>query len=196
MHNNTAPAKWLQGLFYIHIASLAVRLLSMLPVADQLFTWLQRILIAGVIFCLFQLSPAGGRYRKAAILQAVYLGGVLVSILLRSTAISLAASICSLLSIYQEYCAHSELIAEKDVALSRKWHSLFTWSIIAGVLVAVGSMIISVITVLAGMETGRIIAVVMVIISLPDLIVSVFYLMYLKYTIRLLPQEESGDLYG
>ena len=183
-------AKWLRCLLYIHIASLAVSLLSLLPVADQVFGWIQRILVIGSALCLSQLSFAGERYRKAAIFKIIYAAGLLItSLFFASTAISLAASVCSLIAIYQEYSAHSELISGADPALSRKWHSLFTWSILAALLVGFGSMVLSVVAAMSGMDITALVGIVMVILSLPDMIVELFYLLYLNRTIHLLPEE-------
>lgn len=191
MFDNTVPVKWLRNLFYIHLAILAASLLSWLPISDQWLMWLQRILIVGAALCLSQLSLVSGRYRKAAIFRIIHLAGVLINALLfSSTAIMLAAAICSLLATYQEYSAHSELIATKGPVLSRKWHSLFNWAIATAVLTSFGSMIVSIVSVFIGMDIAAVVTIVMVIVSLPQHIVDVFYLMYLNRMIHLLQKEE------
>ena len=180
-------AKWLRYLLYCSIATVVLSVITYLPFPDDWATWVQLGLVGGTVFCLFRLEGINPRYRKAAVYRAVYLGGILINALLfSSTAILLAASILSIMSVYQEYNAHSDLLAEKDPQLSRKWHSLFTWSIAAAVLAGFGSMVISVITALMGVGAGTIVSVVLAILALPDLIVDIFYLVYLNRTVKLL----------
>lgn len=191
MQNNPIPIKWLRILFYIHLALLAASVLSWLPMPDQWIAWIQRILVIATALCLFRLSSVNDHYRKAALFRIIYIGGLLITALLfSSTAITLAASVCSIIAVYHEYSAHSDLITQQDPRLSRKWHSLFNWSIAAAILVSFGSLVISMISVLIGMDITAAVTVVMVILSIPQFAVDVFYLIYLNRMLQLLRKED------
>lgn len=184
-------AKWLRLLFYVHLICTAAAVISWLPIRDGWLTWTQRVFIIAAIISLFQLAPANPHYRKAAIFRAVYLGGILVNALIFSgTILLLGASICSLISVYQEYNAHSQLIAQQDPKLSRNWHSLFTWSIAASLLISLGSMILAVLAVLSEIQITTVVSVITLILSIPGLVVDIFYLAYLNRTIRVIEHHD------
>ena len=181
--------KWLRTLFYLHLASLAVGGGAALPMDDQWLTWGSRLITVGAILCLFRLACANGRYRKAAIFRAVYLGGALASSLLfSSTILMLAASVCSMISDYQEYHAHAEMTAA-DPKLSEQWRGLFTWAVITGIIVGFGSFLTAVVVSLADVGTAATAAIVVAILSVPSLIFNVVYLVYLHRTIRIFQAE-------
>ena len=183
-------AKWLRTLFYLHLVSLAATVIAVLPMDDQWLTWVSRLITAGAIFCLFRLASANGRYRKAAIFRAVYFGCMLInSLLFSSTILTLGASVCGLVAEYQEYNAHSEITAALDARLSEKWHSLFTWAIIAGIVVSSASFIVTFVVMAMDVNATAIAAVVVAILSVPSLIVSIVYLVYLNRTIRIFQAE-------
>ena len=195
MSVNTPPAKWLRTLFYLHIGMLAATCLSWLPIQDLWVTWLKRILIIGTVFCLYQLSSLNEHYRKAMIFRFIYIAGVLITpLVFRASLIVLAVSVFSILGAYQEYHGHSRLIAEKDPVLSGKWERFFGWALLVELLMSFGSSILSVVSVLMGFDLSEVIATVMITISLPRLIIDIFYLVYMNRTVRLLEAEE-GDFY-
>lgn len=175
------PVKWLQILLYVHIANIAVALISLLPVSDQWGVWLSRAVTLVITVSLFQLAPACKRYRTAAIFNAVSLGLILItSLLFSSSLLTLAASILSILATYQEYSAHSDMVAERDARLSRKWHSLFNWQFIVGILTSLVSMVA--VVVLAVLEVNSTLITVLIIgaLSLVSIVLQVIYLMYLR----------------
>lgn len=179
------PVKWLQILFYVHIASIALSLISLLPVNDSFSVWISRVISAAVAVCLFQLAPASERYKKAAIFSAVSLGLTLASTLLLTTLLTLAASILSLLATYQEYSGHSDMVAEADPKLSRNWHSLFNWQIIVGVLTSVVSMVTVIALAALELNTTVITALIVGALSLVGVVLGILYLVYLHRMIKI-----------
>ena len=89
-------------------------------------------------FLLYRMSPAEKRYLKAArfLCPAAILGfasGIL-SIFAGNMEtlrffVSLPAAILSLIAVYQEYGAHSEVLSDFDGELSEKWDKLRKWYI-------------------------------------------------------------------
>lgn len=189
-NNVQHPVQWLRCLFYICAAGLGVSVISWLLPGAGFLSWVSRGLVLASAYCLFRLSPASDRYRKAAIFRVIYQIAAVVNMLLPSTVLMLAASVCSLLAIYQEYSGHSDLVAQKDPKLSRKWHSLFNWSIAAAVISAFASMIVALITVMLELSVSGIVSVVTFIVLLPDEIVTLISLVYLHRMIQLLQEEE------
>ena len=136
--------------------------------------------MVAMIVCMFRLAPVNERYKKAGILRAVWLGCMIASLVFLPSILILTASILSIIAVYQEYSAHSEVVADKDAKLSRNWHSLFNWSIVTGLLVGFGSVVTALIASFAGVEITRITAIVTGILGIPQLVIEIVYLLYLK----------------
>ena len=173
--------KWLRVLMYIAIVSIVNSVISILPIIPaSVTTWISRGIMVAMVVCMFRLAPVNERYQKAGILRAVWLGCMIASLVFLPSILVLTASILSIIAVYQEYSAHSEVVADKDAKLSRNWHSLFNWSIVTGLLVGFGSMVTALIASFAGVETTRITAIVTGILSVPQLVIEIVYLLYLK----------------
>ena len=173
--------KWPRVLMYIAIVSIVNSVISILPIIPaSVTTWISRGIMVAMVVCMFRLAPVNERYQKAGILRAVWLGCMLASLVFLPSILILTASILSIIAVYQEYSAHSEVVADKDAKLSRNWHSLFNWSIVTGLLVGFGSMITALIASFAGVETTRITAIVTGVLSVPQLVIEIVYLLYLK----------------
>lgn len=179
------PVKWLRNLFYVHIVSIALSLVSLLPINDSFSVWISRAMTAIVVVCLFQLAPASDRYKKAAVFSAVSLGLNLAATLLLTTPLTLAASILSILATYQEYSGHSDMVAQADPKLSRQWHSLFNWQIAVGVLTSLVSMVAVVTLAALEMNATAITALIVGALSLVGVVLSVLYLVYLNRMIKI-----------
>ena len=136
--------------------------------------------MVAMVVCMFRLAPVNERYQKAGILRTAWLGCMLASLVFLPSILVLAASILSIIAVYQEYSAHSEVVADKDAKLSRNWHSLFNWSIVTGLLVSFGSMVTALIASFAGVEITKITAIVTGILGIPQLVIEIVYLLYLK----------------
>ena len=93
----------------------------------------------GYCFVLFRMSALLDRYRKAGICVLILNGISILSLLTAN--VSGAAFLYSLLivptivisfvAMYQEYYAHSELLAEVDVYVSEKWITLWKGTVLA-----------------------------------------------------------------
>ena len=173
--------KWLRVLLYIAIVSIVNSVISILPIIPaSVTTWISRGIMVAMVVCMFRLAPVNERYQKAGILRAVWLGCMIASLVFLPSILVLTASILSIIAVYQEYSAHSEVVADKDAKLSRNWHSLFNWSIVTGLLVGFGSMVTALIASFAGVEITRITAIVTGILSVPQLVIEIVYLLFLK----------------
>ena len=173
--------KWLRVLVYIAIVSIVNSVISILPIIPaSVTTWISRGIMVAMVVCMFRLAPMNERYQKAGILRAVWLGCMIASLIFLPSILILTASILSIIAVYQEYIGHSEVVADKDARLSRNWHSLFNWSIVTGLLVGFGSMITALIASFAGVEITRITGIVTGILSVPQLVIEIVYLLYLK----------------
>ena len=176
---------WLRSLFYIHIASHALSLVTVVWLNNPVTPWINHALSAGIVLCLLKLAPASSRYRTAAILTAAVLGCTLLSKLALGTLMNLAASVLAIIAAYQELHAHGEAVEEKDPKLSRKWCALFLWQLLIGILAGFASTAATVILVLADMDEAQITQLIVTAIGLVSLIPSILYLVYLRRTIRL-----------
>lgn len=180
--------KWLKILFYAHIASLVVSVVS--GVSDLDTSWISWIITVAAAVCLFRLAPVNGRYRKAAVLSAVMIGcSVLNMVLQLGTVLTLAASVCSLIAVYQEYSAHSELVEQQDSKLSRQWHSLFNLQIIVGVLSGFVSVVVVLLVAMLELDTAGLPTIIVGALTVVQIILDAIYLIYINRTIRIFNAE-------
>ncbi len=184
--------KWLRVLMYIAIVSLVNSAGNFLPfVPAAITTWISRGILVAVIVCMFQLAPANARYKKAGIMRGIVLGSTLITTFVYASSIlNLAASILSIIAVYQEYNAHSELVADRDSKLSGKWQSLFMWGLIAGILVGFGSAATVLILTLMESDVVRLTAVIVGILSIPQMILDLVHMLYLKKMISIFENVE------
>ena len=185
--------KWLRILIYVAIVSLVNAIVNLLPfVPASVTTWISRGIMIAVVVCMFQLAQINERYKKAGIMRAVMLVCTLITAFVYASSIlNLAASILSIIAVYQEYNAHSELIADKDSKLSGKWHSLFTWGFIVGILVGFGSTVTVLILTLLESDVVRLTAIIVGILSIPQMILDLVYMLYLKKMVAIF---ENGEV--
>lgn len=182
--NRELLAKWLRVLFYAYIASIAVTIFGSLTGLDTLTDWVNKAITVTAIVALFQMAPANGRYRKAAIFKTAVLCCELISLLLSESFIfTLAAAVCALVATYQEYHGHSEIVADLDPKLSRNWENLFIWSIAVEILTVVAAMM-ALILVFFGDTLSIVISVVITVVLLIAAVA--FEVVYLKYLNRML----------
>ncbi len=188
-------AKWLQVILYIGIASIVNSLVTVIPsLPDAVSTCISRAIMAAMIFCTYRLSVVNEHYGKAAKYRAVMLGCTLATAyLFSSTVLTFVASIFSLMSVYQEYSGHAELIKETNPKLSGKWHSLFYWGFVAGILVSMGTLSATVLIAAAGQDILSAVPWIVAALSVPQIIIEIIYIGYLKKTIRIVADiEENG----
>jgi hypothetical protein len=199
MDENMKYAKihvWLPVLMYCAFASLINSGITYFPfIPASLTTWISRGIMLTVTICMFQLAPVHDRYQKAGIFRAIMLAcNLITSFLVGSALLTLAASIVSIIAVYQEYCAHAEVIADQNVKLSKAWHSLFNWSILAAVLLSLGATIVAVILVMADIDGGasRISAIAIGLLSIPQCVIEVLYIWYIKKMFSIFSEGEVG----
>lgn len=190
------PVKWLRVLMYIAIASLINSVINNLPfVPSTVTTWISRGIMVAMIVCMFQLAPVSEQYKKAGIMRVIMLACTLVTaFLFTSSILILVASTLSIIAVYQEYNAHSEVVADKDVTLSGKWHRLFGWSILAAVLLAFGSTVTAMIFSFMEMDAVRLTAIIIGILSIPQMILDVVYMMYIKKMISAFEEGKAQQV--
>ena len=173
--------EWLRILLIIHIASLLNSLISFLPISDTWAVWIGRAVMIGTIVCMFRMAPVNSRYKKAAIYRTVMLCCTLITAyLFQSVVFTLAASVFSIMAVYQEFNGHSELVADKDPKLSGNWHGLFTWSVITAVMVSFCSVAATLLITMLDMDTVRTASMIVGILRIPQFAVDVVYLLYLR----------------
>lgn len=192
--NRIDLAKWIQILIYIAIAGL-INVLIGIPafVPAVVTTCVSRILLVAMVFAMFQLAPANERYKKAAIQRAIVLVLSVVTDILHSGAVlTLIAGTLSIVADYQEYHGHSELIEEKDHQLSGKWKSLFMWSIIVGLILGFTSTAAGILVVMADMDTTKATILIAAILAIPQYIIEILYILYLKKMVAIFSEGYDG----
>lgn len=184
--------KWLRVLMYISVVSLINAAANFVPfIPAALTTWISRGVTIAMVICMFQLAPVNARYRKAGILRAVMLICTLITAFVHASSIlTFTASILSIVAVYQEYNAHSELVSDQDAKLAGKWHSLFNWSILAGVLVGFGSVLGALIVAAFEMDVVRVTALVIGLLGIPLMILDFVYILYIRKMIAIFENSE------
>ena len=187
--------KWLRALFYIAIVSLVNSVVDYFPfIPASISTWVSRGIMAATVFCMLQLAWKNKRYQKTAIFRAVMLGCALItSFLFGSYLLTIAASIFSILAVYQEYSAHAELVAERNAALSRKWHKLFYWELAAAMLLSFGSTlaVFLLMSTDVQLDVSRISGMVTMLLKIPQFVIHVVRLLFLRKMIALFLTDEE-----
>lgn len=193
--NSDQLIKWLRFLMYVSIVSLVNSLIGQLSIVPSaVTTWISRGAAVAVVVCMFQLSPANARYRKTAILRIVSLILTIISAFVSVSAV-LVSSVVSIIGDYQEYNAHSELVAQKDAKLSGRWSSLFLWSLFSGVLVWLVSLIVSLIATFLRTDAAAITSIVTSLVIASIYAIDIAYILYLKKMLVIFDESE-GCRYG
>lgn len=206
--------KWLKILLYCEIAALAFSLLDYIPIGSGLLIWLKRICQGGSLVCLFAVAFAGKRYLTAAVFGSVQLvltvaqsviifffqllmmQGILSMDNFESwsnfcAVLNLIAMVASWIYTYQLYHAHGDLIKEQDATLCRKWYHLFFWSLAAGILISVASMIFSTIYTNMGLNNQTILSLFYSLINIPSQVIMLMGTLYLHRTIQIIQNQEE-----
>lgn len=169
------PNVWMRWLFLVHIVALLAPLAGRLPIPNLAFGLNLAVLI-GTICCLKNLEVKNPRYKKAGVFLLLSLVMLFVNRLLPNSLVSLVASVLSLIAVYQEYAAHSEVAAPHDGRLARIWRSLFVWEIIIGVVAAMFSAVAVLALTMLEMDAARMTAIISVALTVVNALVKVIYL--------------------
>lgn len=202
------PAKWLRFLLYIELVGFVLSLLAYLTAKDTWNIWAQRLLEAGSIYCLFRLVQAGLRYRKAAILHALKLGLTLVSAGLSafwfwqmryisaipdttvynavSQVLTTVIMVVSWVATWQLYHAHGELVPQ----MAKKWHILFFLTLLAGLILSLGSGILASLR-MDGQMSQELYGKWFLLLQIPGKLVQLLSMAFLLDTIRILEKKEA-----
>lgn len=147
--------------------------------------------MAAMYICMLKLAPANERYRKAGIFRGAILAcSLITTFLFASRFLPLAASVCSMIAVYQEFHGHAELLENKNARLSQKWRSLFLWEIIAGLVLSVVSTFAVMILITMDLDASRIASMIIGVLKIPTWIIDVIYLCYVNKMIAIF-QEDS-----
>lgn len=189
MTNNKALfMKWIQYLLYVNCVLLVTEAVSFL---GDWVGWVNIILSFGTLFVIYKLAPVNKRYGKAAIFLAI---AFVITLIFRFTTVGvliLVGSICSWIALYQEYSAHSEMLDGVDDKLARKWHSLFNWQIWGGFgLAFLESILVIALAAASTQDADSIATILLALVEGYDIIIKVFYLIYLK---RMLTAYENYE---
>ncbi len=184
--------KWLTPLFWLNIATIAANLmtdenvLGVLPALYWPGTILSLVCYVGIIVTLFKLKAQDELYGKSAGMQIVslvlsllglgYLDSLIVSHLMLSLLISLAAAVFDLLATCYEFTAHSRVLVGVSATMSESWRKLWRWFIYAYV-----AMFFVVFLVLAFASLAALLALASTVVIL---VVSVLRYVYLWRTLR------------
>ena len=192
--NRIDIAKWLRVLMYIAIAGLVNTFIGIPSFVPSVITsWISRILMAVMVFAMFKLATANDRYKKAGIQRAIVLTLTIATDLLHSGAIlTLIAGTLAIVADYQEYHGHSELIEENDHQLSGKWTSLFMWSIVVGLLLGFTSTAAGMFAAMAGIDTMKATIMIAAILSIPQYVIEIIYILYLKKMVTIFEGGNDG----
>lgn len=180
-NNKELFMKWIQNLYYVQCVMLVAIIITALPFIGTWIGWVNLILSGGALYVLFKLAPVHERYRKAATFMAITF---VINVIIRFADIGLLTfigSVCSLIALYQEYSAHSDMMDGVDDKLARKWHCLFNWQLIGGIVLGfLGAPLTVLLTVAFVVDANFVAAMLVVVIAAFDVIIKIFYLKYLK----------------
>ena len=87
---------------------------------------------------------------------------------------------------YQEYHGHSEIAAQWDEKLAKKWRNLFVWEVVIALVTSVFSVFGTVILVATEMLTDTITTVIIALTTGIGLVLEGLYLLYMKRTLALI----------
>lgn len=181
MNEYTDTVKWLRYLLYVGIAAMVNTVLNIFLPA--IASWLSPILTLAALYMMARLAASNGRYLRSILFN----GAALVITILNIQQVALAGLLCGIVGQYQEYHAHSELIADRDSNLAVKWSNLFFIQLgVNLVLVVMSVLSVAVFIGAAGMDYVVISAIITVITAVILLILKIVYLVYLNRTIKVL----------
>lgn len=180
-NNKELFLKWTKNLWIAQIVVFISVIVASISSEGIDLGWINHIVMLAVAYILYQLAPINTRYRKAAVFTGI---SIVLSILVKFVSVSIltfAVSICSLIAIYQEYNAHFEILVGIDDKLARKWHSLFNWQIVGGLILGVlVAPTIILVAVYFPLDANLLATITLALITGFDTILRLVYLSYLK----------------
>ena len=187
MEQKEQTSKYLSWLLYIGIATISLNVVMDILVNDGWASWLQLLLNAGVVVCLYLLRPAGNNYRLSALARALTL--LLSTVALAISTFLLPELIAtpekmqlfnmftwasgtlvfllSVLGLWLEYRAHGKLVSGMDIGFQRKWGALFFLHLGTALFYSVGTYVAAYLQQLLQWDIGTTHALIMAILELP-----------------------------
>ena len=196
-NNKELFLRWTKYLWVAQIVALVSVIVASISFEGIDLGWTNHIVMLALAYILYQLAPINARYRKAAVFTGI---SIVLSILVKFVSVSVltfAVSICSLIAIYQECSAHSEILVGIDDKLARKWHSLFNWQIVGGLILGVlVAPTIILVAVYFPLDANLLATITLALITGFDTILRLVYLSYLKRMRKLceaIPENVNMD---
>lgn len=183
--HNEVIVKWIKVLFICQIANVITTALGAVAALSTIVSLAARIVSIAAVVALFSLAPVHERYRKAALFNAIAVGGGIVSGLLKVELFGLALSVCSIVATYHELNAHAELTAPRDEKLSKRWHSLFYYEIVVGLLTGLAATVAIMVAAFAEMDQDTVVSITLAVTAFVSLILALVRVMYLRQTLTL-----------
>jgi len=181
--NPPVTEPWLERLLLAQAAEMVATALIFLPWAVGIRIWIPRLAAAVRVYALYRLTGANSRYRKASTFYGIVFAAGLLSLGALST---LAACIFAICAQYQEYHGHAELVEPAEEFLANRWRKLFSFRLVAELLVSFGAVAGVVLGVVSGMDTNTITSVVMSAVSLFSITMQALYVLTLHKSRQIL----------
>ena len=152
------PAKWFRCLLILALASHGANILDQFLDAPLLFTLVDWAIVAGNLYCLFNLATAHSQYRLAGLLKGATLAlSVVATALVHFLLLPEPANIVNYINMPLTIMAaafvlltHSRFFAGIDRALSKNWMLMLILYLLGLVITTGGSTVINHITVNSG----------------------------------------------
>jgi hypothetical protein len=209
MEQKEQTAKYLSWLLYIGIASISLNVVKDILVNDSWASWLQLLLNAGIVVCLYLLRPAGNNYRLSALARALTLLLSTVALAINTfllpeliaapekmqlfnlftRASGILMFLLSTLGLWLEYRAHGMLVSGRDIGFQRKWNNLFFLRLGAALFYSLGTYVAAYFQQLLQWDIATTHGLVLAILNLPVKAAYLLYLLYLYRTIRLVRES-------
>ena len=183
-------SEWLRVLFVIQVVSLGLSVLGTLQILNGLNRVLGYVIGIAHVVIFFKLSTVSERYRKTFIATTVQWAATVASLLITNGALSLVSAISSTIALYQQYHAHSEVIAAADEKLAGKWTSFFYWELAVSLIGAGVSVAAVLIAVTVGASSDAITQTAVYLVGAVSVTLEVIYLRYLNRTLALVQNME------
>ena len=178
--------KKIKSLFYLNGIALIAVIMAWIPAITSWIGWGNIVISICIAVILIGLADSNIRYQKAAIFRMIVVVISIFSKFMASSILSLATSLFLLCSMYQEYNAHSEVLAGIDEKLTKRWKELFVIYLVGSFLMgALSSVIVISFSPLFLQYATVIVGMVLFLAGGFDIVMRIIYLVYLKQMIKL-----------
>ena len=185
-YNKEKYLKQIRILFVVHCLGLACIIAAWIPILTNLSAWVSIFISIGITIVLFQLADSNKRYSKAAIFRTIVVVLSILSKFMDNNIFSIVTSVLLYCSYYHEYNGHSEMVANIDEKLSKRWKELFVIYLVGSIVMAIlSSALVVALSPLFLQYATVIVGIVVVLAGGFDLVMMIVYLLYLKQILNL-----------